>query len=69
MAVLRFQIYKTLSEILPASVRQTFYALTVRGVIPKTEAAYKKKFNGHTLTGFCHSAPMLQSGSQPMNVS
>jgi hypothetical protein len=30
MAVLRSLIYKTLSEIQPASVRQAFYALTVR---------------------------------------
>jgi hypothetical protein len=42
MAALRLQIYQTLSEIQPASVRQTFYALTVRGIIPKTEAAYKR---------------------------
>jgi hypothetical protein len=41
MEALRQQIYHTLSEIQPASVRQAFYALTVRGVVPKTEAAYK----------------------------
>jgi hypothetical protein len=42
MVALREQIYRTLAEIRPASVRQAFYALTVRGVIPKTEAAYKQ---------------------------
>jgi hypothetical protein len=39
---IREAIVDTLSEHCPMTVRQVFYALTVRGVIEKTEAEYKK---------------------------
>jgi len=41
MERLREGIYETLAQDHPMTVRQCFYALTVQGLIPKTEAAYK----------------------------
>jgi hypothetical protein len=42
MDAIREAIIKTLGEHAPQTVRQVFYALTVRGVIEKTEAEYKQ---------------------------
>jgi len=41
MAAIREWIYTLCDEYRPMTVRQLFYALTVRGVIEKTEAEYK----------------------------
>jgi hypothetical protein len=41
MQVIRKAIHDVLEEIQPATVRQTFYQLVSRGVIDKTEQAYK----------------------------
>ncbi len=38
---LESQLYDIVQEIQPATVRQVFYQAVSRGVIPKTEAAYK----------------------------
>lgn len=38
---LKADLYEILAELHPATVRQTFYAAVSRGIIPKTEAAYK----------------------------
>jgi hypothetical protein len=38
---LESQLYDIVAEIQPATVRQVFYQAVSRGVIPKTEAAYK----------------------------
>jgi hypothetical protein len=42
MDAIRQAITETLAEHSPMTVRQVFYALTVRGVIEKTEAEYKQ---------------------------
>ena len=42
MDAIREAIVETLNEHSPMTVRQVFYALTVRGVIEKTEAEYKQ---------------------------
>jgi hypothetical protein len=41
MVLLRERIYDVVSEIAPATVRQTFYQLVSRGIIDKTEGEYK----------------------------
>lgn len=41
MERLKDAIYSTLAQDHPMTVRQVFYALTVQGLIPKTEGAYK----------------------------
>lgn len=38
---IKAEAYAVLQELQPATVRQTFYALTVRGIIPKTERGYQ----------------------------
>src|SRR6516164_10107071 len=42
MDAIRYAISKILGEHSPMTVRQVFYALTVRGVIEKSEAEYKQ---------------------------
>jgi hypothetical protein len=41
MTEIRDGLYEILEQDNPASVRQVFYQATVRGLVPKTEAAYK----------------------------
>jgi hypothetical protein len=41
MEAIRQALYETLAEGAPMTVRQVFYALTVQGVVAKTEAEYK----------------------------
>ncbi|NQT14231.1 MAG: hypothetical protein HQ582_15860 [Planctomycetes bacterium] len=41
MLAVRQSLREALEELNPQSVRQSFYGATTRGVIPKTEAAYK----------------------------
>lgn len=41
MEAIRQALWETLSDGAPMTVRQVFYALTVRGVVAKTEAEYK----------------------------
>jgi hypothetical protein len=42
MAEIREAIVEILEETFPMTVRQVFYALSVRGLVEKTEAEYKQ---------------------------